>query len=620
MAIFLFVLIFCCSSATAATINEHYGTHNAVMVSTDTSPPNVTTFDPVNGAVNVAKNKTIKVTFNENIKPGNMNIELKNRLGTNITISKSISNNALTIQPKSNLSESLYTLILYTGCVTDLAGNPVASKSSEFSVGTSPTITDINPRNGAVNVALDKTIKVTFSEDIKAGSNYSVELKDNTGNLMPIIKSISGKTLSIDPVSNLSESSYTLILSKGCVTDLAGNPVASKSSKFSSGAPYLTITDPINKAVKVDRNKVITLAFNKPIKAGNMRIYLKTSNGTLVTIYKSISGNVLTIKHTSLLKANTQYTINLYNGCIKDLNGNLVTNKAITFTTGTNIAPSGLSDLITTSFDIINWQTGQYTSSFLPIMHDYALIGITNKGTKTSGNFTMNLYMNNILVNSTKTGEFKPGYTGQFWIDIHNGFITKSTVGIIKSVGGIKAYKFEVILDTKNTVKESDENNNKFVVEKILEPEEPSGLKILDFHIVPNGGSADRSGGHIDYYAESHDIGAVEEFTVQNFSKFPIEMITVQGWNIPDENGEYDGEMSIDNAAGQSIFTFYSKPIPPGGIVKVANEYFNIRGDKLGWIGQKVTLYGYAILPDGSTHYMKAINNGIIFQHAFEIE
>jgi hypothetical protein len=259
--------------------------------------------------------------------------ELKNSSGTAIAFTKSISGKVLTINPISNLAESLYALIIHTGAVTDTAGNPVALKSTKFSVGTSPTVSKVDPTNGATNVATSKTIKVTFSEAIKAGSLW-IELKNSSGTAIAFTKSISGKVLTINPISNLAESLYALIIHTGAVTDTAGNPVALKSTKFSVGtSPTVSKIDPTNGATKVSRSKTIKVTFNESIKAGSYWIELKSSNGTSVKITKSISGKVLIISHAKLA-ANTKYTLIIHTGAVTDTAGNPVTIKKYTFTTG----------------------------------------------------------------------------------------------------------------------------------------------------------------------------------------------------------------------------------------------------------------------------------------------
>ena len=171
----------------------------------DTVKPTVTSSSPASGATNVAASKTITVTFSEAIKKGSsFVVKLLNSSGTAIAYTYSISGKVLIIDPKSNLAESKYKLVLYSGCVTDLAGNSFAGKTISFSVGTSPQVTSSNPTNGATKVARNKTITVTFNEAIQAGSNYKIVLKASNGTAVIIKKIHKWKSLNNHSLSETS--------------------------------------------------------------------------------------------------------------------------------------------------------------------------------------------------------------------------------------------------------------------------------------------------------------------------------------------------------------------------------------------------------------------------------
>ncbi len=290
----------------------------------DTTPPTVTETNPATNSVIKQTNGTIKVTFTENIKKGTDWIELIS--GSNaINFTSSISGNVLTIKPTNNLIQSKYTVILHTGSVTDLAGNPLALKSFTFTVDTTPpTITSTDPQNKAINVPPNKVIKVTFSENIKKGTDW-IELI-SAGKYVPFTNSISGKVLTITPTNALAESKYTLILHTGSVTDLAGNPLALKSYIFSvTIPPTVTKTNPASDATKISLTAPIVITFSENIKAGPnySGIYIKnTISGVKVAISKTISGNTLTIKQTTNKLYNTPYQVYLPAGAVKDTTGN----------------------------------------------------------------------------------------------------------------------------------------------------------------------------------------------------------------------------------------------------------------------------------------------------------
>ena len=304
----------------------------------DTVAPLLSKIDPTNGGLTNNASKVITVTFSEAVKSGMGSVTLKNSSGTSVSVKTVISGKTLTITPSSALTNGNYAVSIPAGSVVDSAGNKLAVFTSKFTVDTvKPMVASSSPVSGATNVAVSKTIIVTFSEAIKKGNSFVVKLLNSSGTAIAYTYSISGKVLTIDPKINLAESKYKLVLYGGCVTDLAGNSFAGKTISFSVGiSPTVSSSSPANGATKVARNKILTVTFNEAILAGSNynKITLKASNGTTVIIRKSISGKVLTITHSARLAAKTKYTLTIYSGSVTDKAGNPVAAKTITFTTG----------------------------------------------------------------------------------------------------------------------------------------------------------------------------------------------------------------------------------------------------------------------------------------------
>ncbi|HTX61098.1 MAG TPA: Ig-like domain-containing protein [Methanobacterium sp.] len=115
------------------------------------------------------------------------------------------------------------------------------------------------------------------------------------------------------------------------------NQTVNTSVTIDNTSPEFKSSNPTNAATGIARNKTITVTFNENIQSGtNSTITLKSSNGTTITISKSISGKVLTITHSALLAANTKYTLTIYSGSLTDLAGNPIAKKTISFTTGSS--------------------------------------------------------------------------------------------------------------------------------------------------------------------------------------------------------------------------------------------------------------------------------------------
>jgi len=218
-------------------------------ITTDNTPPTITTIDPTNNAVNVANDKKIIVTFNEPIKEGTMWIELLTSTGASVPVTCAVSGNTLTITPTNNLNQGTkYSTCIHTGAITDLTGNLVKLCGSTFTTiitdNTPPTITTIDPTNNAVNIVSDQVITVTYNEAIKTGTMW-IELLTSTGASVPVTCAVSGNTLTITPNSNLDNGTkHTLAIHTGAVTDLNGNQAAAKVTTFTtegaSGSPTTT--------------------------------------------------------------------------------------------------------------------------------------------------------------------------------------------------------------------------------------------------------------------------------------------------------------------------------------------------------------------------------------------
>ncbi len=99
----------------------------------------VSSTDPVNGAVNVAANKLIKVSYTKSVKIGNNNIQLKNSSGTVIPITITVSGSTITISHSLLTKGIKYTLIIGSGSVFDLSGNGLNSFSTSFRVSSLTT-------------------------------------------------------------------------------------------------------------------------------------------------------------------------------------------------------------------------------------------------------------------------------------------------------------------------------------------------------------------------------------------------------------------------------------------------------------------------------------------------
>ncbi|AEG19000.1 Ig-like domain-containing protein [Methanobacterium paludis] len=340
-----YLLLIHTGSVTDLAGNNIAGYVSRFTTSTDSTAPTVKTVDPANNAVNVAADKVINVTFSEAIKAGTGWIELVTSNGTSVPSTWSTNGNVLTVTASNTLSKGVkYLLLIHTGSVTDLAGNKVAGYVSRFTADTAaPTVKAVY----SVNNAVDTVINVTFSETIKAGTGW-IELVTSDGTVVPSTWSTNGNVLTVTASNTLSKGvKYLLLIHTGSVTDLAGNNVAGYVSHFTvdTVSPTVKTVDPTNNAVNVAVNKVIKVTFSETIKAGTGWIELQNSNGTLIPITWSVSGNVLTVAPNSTLSSGVKYLLLIHTGSVTDLAGNNVAGYVSRFTTvsqSTSTIPAAL--------------------------------------------------------------------------------------------------------------------------------------------------------------------------------------------------------------------------------------------------------------------------------------
>ena len=209
---------------------------------TTTTPPVVTSTNPVNNAVNVALNKVIQITFDKNIQFGtNPWIEFViSGTSTVVPFTSSILGNVLSITPDSLLAAGTkFIVVLHSNSITDLQGNGLAAPyTTKFTTTTPPVVTSTNPVNNAVNVALNKVIQITFDKNIQLGTNPWIELvTSSTGTAKAFTTTITGNILNITPTTPLTKGTkYIVVLHSNAVTDTTGTAglAAPYTTKFTT--------------------------------------------------------------------------------------------------------------------------------------------------------------------------------------------------------------------------------------------------------------------------------------------------------------------------------------------------------------------------------------------------
>jgi hypothetical protein len=224
----------------------------------DTTPPMVSSTNPVDSATTVATNQTIVATFDKGMDSSTLTgttFTLEGPGATPIvgTVTYSTIGNTATFTPATALSAStIYTATITTG-VTDLSGNALASNYTwTFTTGTGPdltppTVSSTNPASGASGVGVDASVNATF------------DVAMNSSTLSPVTFTVTGPGATIvtgkvsydatdqiatfTPTSDLAASTTFTATITGA-QDLSGNVLASVSWQFTTGSAATGQTPP----------------------------------------------------------------------------------------------------------------------------------------------------------------------------------------------------------------------------------------------------------------------------------------------------------------------------------------------------------------------------------------
>ncbi|PKL51122.1 MAG: hypothetical protein CVV42_00755 [Candidatus Riflebacteria bacterium HGW-Riflebacteria-2] len=388
----------------------------------------VTSTDPLNGASNVATNKSISATFSGTMDPTTINgttFTLQGPGGAAIAGAVSYVGTTATFKPSTVLANStIYTATITTGA-KDLAGKAIAAaKTWSFTTGAAPdiiapTVTSTSPAEGDINVPTNKSITAVFSEsmDFATITDTTFTLTAPGGATVGGAVTCAGTTATFKPTVLLGNSGiYTATITTGA-KDTAGNAMASvKTWTFTTGlatdssAPSVTSVDPVDAATVVATNKIITANFSESMDSAtitNTTFTVRKLGGALIDGAVTYAGTTATFKPASLLTNSTTYVANITVG-VKDLAGNaMATAKTWSFVTGA--APDTVAPTVA-STDPLNAATGVATNKSISAAFSESM----DSATITTTNFTLRklggaFIIGTVTYDSTaKAATFKP--------------------------------------------------------------------------------------------------------------------------------------------------------------------------------------------------------------------
>ena len=276
--------------------------------------PAVISTIPVSGATSVPLNQVISITFNEKMDPATFTPQSIVLEGLAITPAPKRAPSMMdaplysvvgpvtatgvvacvgataTFTPSSPLTANTTYTCRVKANVKDLMGNalPVDYVWS-FSTGVIilPTVTATNPANNATAVALSQLVTATFSVPMDAltitGSTFVVK---QGVNVIAGAVSYSGNVATFTPtVAFLPNTIYTGTITTGAKNTLGIAIGANYVWTFTTAAlmaPTVTLTNPLNNAINVPLNQVVTAEFSETMDA-------LTITGTSFTLMQGVN-------------------------------------------------------------------------------------------------------------------------------------------------------------------------------------------------------------------------------------------------------------------------------------------------------------------------------------------
>jgi hypothetical protein len=256
--------------------------NTVTSAASDTAAPKVSATFPVNTATGAALNKVVSALFSEEMDPATVNATTFTLMQGTTPVEGSVTcdSTGATFTPAADLAaNSLYTATI-SSAARDLAGNALEHNVIwSFTTGAvpdtiAPTVTSSTPADQAIEVAINKSVSVVFSEamdPLRVSTAFSL-MQGAT----PVAGAVSyaGTTATFTPAAFLAPNTlYTATISTAA-RDLAGNALAN-STAFS-----FTTNQTVTKGLAP-----VSLGM-----AGNFVILAKTGVSTVPT--SAITGDI----------------------------------------------------------------------------------------------------------------------------------------------------------------------------------------------------------------------------------------------------------------------------------------------------------------------------------------
>jgi hypothetical protein len=327
----------------------------------DTTPPQVSSTTPAEGATTVALNTTISATFSKPMNPSTINATsfvVAGPGGVSVagTVTYAATGSVGTFTPAASLAYgAVYTATITTAAtdqaspVNTLAANYVWTFTS-VAAPAPPTVISTAPATGATSVPVNQSLSATFSVGMNSATidaaTFTVAGPGGVAVAGTVGYTASGSVATFTPAANLAYSTlYTATITSGA-TNSAGTPLAANYAwTFTTitPPPMVASTTPGNGATGVLPNQVLSATFNEAINCATLvspaATFIVTGpGGTAVAGAVGCNGSVATFTPTAALANNASYTATITSAAKSPAGTALASNYVWTFKTGTVVA------------------------------------------------------------------------------------------------------------------------------------------------------------------------------------------------------------------------------------------------------------------------------------------
>jgi len=272
------------------------------VVLTDNVAPYAVKVNPPDGVTSVAVNAVVSVEFSEAMNASTVSTSSLRLLTSGTPVSgrvAKVSSRIFEFVPDALLAPNTSYQVSVASSVKDIAGNPMASAfTSTFTTQTGmdnyqPSVTDVNPVNGASGVPVTATAIITFSEPMDPltinDDTCYISGPDNWSAKLPGTITLSGgnNVVTITPTQPLFAGRNYYVHATTRTMDIAGNTLASEFSSWFTTAIAPGTTDlPTGATVTINPKSIFANGeISTTVTITNInRNAIPVPNGTIVAI------------------------------------------------------------------------------------------------------------------------------------------------------------------------------------------------------------------------------------------------------------------------------------------------------------------------------------------------